>query len=63
MNKKAILRANDLLAVIVIVIGGLGFIFWGLGLSSVGNPTLRWIGAIIVGLIGLMITILARWLR
>ena len=29
MGKKGLLRPNDLLAIIVIVIGGLGFILWG----------------------------------
>lgn len=63
MEKKASIRPNDLLAIIVVVIGGLGFLLWGLGISTVGNPTLRWLGSIIVALIGLMIAILERWLK
>ena len=62
MNNKGI-RPNDLLAIIVIVIGGLGFLLWGLGISTLGNPTLRWLGAIIVALVGLIITFLERWLK
>ena len=49
MNKSASIRPNDLLAIIVVVFGGIGFILWGLGLSSIGNQTLRWLGSIIVG--------------
>ncbi len=63
MDKNGMMRPNDLLAIIVIVIGGLGFVLWGIGLSSIGNTTLRWIGSILVGLIGLIIVILERWLK
>jgi len=63
MSKKGVIRPNDLLAIIVIVIGGIGFILWGIGLSSLGNPTLRWLGSIIVGLVGLIIAILGKWLK
>lgn len=63
MNKRGILRPNDLLAIIVIVVGGVGFLLWGIGISSIGNPTLRWLGSILVGLIGLIIVILERWLK
>lgn len=63
MNKKGQLRPNDVLAIIVIVVGGVGFILWGLGLSTLGNATLRWLGSIIVGLVGLLIAILGRWLK
>ncbi|HLC97218.1 MAG TPA: hypothetical protein VJC21_00335 [Candidatus Nanoarchaeia archaeon] len=63
MNKSASIRPNDLLAIIVVVFGGIGFILWGLGLSSIGNQTLRWLGSIIVGLVGLLIAILGRWLQ
>ena len=63
MDEKGEIRPNDLLAIIVIVIGGLGFLLWGLGLSSLGNSTLRWLGSIIVGLVGLVIVVLERWLK
>ena len=63
MDHKGRILPNDFLAIIVIVIGGIGFLLWGLGLSSVGNPTLRWLGSIIVGLVGLIIAILERWLQ
>ncbi len=63
MNNTGLIRPNDLLAIIVIVVGGLGFLLWGIGLSSIGTPTLRWIGSILVGLIGLIIVILERWLK
>lgn len=63
MGKKGYLRPNDVLAIIVIVVGAIGFILWGLGLSTIGNTTLRWLGSIIVGLVGLIIAILERWLK
>ena len=64
MEKSGMLiRPNDLLAIIVIIIGGLGFIFWGIGISTIGNPTLRWLGAVIVALVGLIITFLEKWLK
>ncbi len=63
MDKEGSLRPNDLLAIIVIVVGSIGFLLWGLGLSSLGNPTLRWLGSILVGLVGLLIAILERWLQ
>ena len=63
MNETGSIRPNDLLAIIVIVMGGLGFLLWGIGLSSFGNVTLRWLGSILVGLIGLIVVILERWLK
>ena len=63
MNEQGSLQPKDLLAIIVIVMGGVGFLLWGLGLSSIGNPTLQWLGSIIVGLVGLMIAVLERWLK
>lgn len=62
VNKGA-LQPNDLLAIIVIVVGGVGFLLWGIGISSIGNPTLQWIGSIIVALVGLLIALLERWLK
>jgi len=55
--------SNDILAIIVILFGCLGFILWGVGLSSVGNLTLQWLGASIVALIGFIIALLSRWLK
>ncbi len=63
MDEKGLIRANDLLAIIVIIVGGLGFLLWGIGLSSIGNATLKWLGSILVGLIGLIIVILERLLK
>ena len=63
MDKEGYLRPNDILAIIVIVVGATGFILWGLGLSTIGNTTLRWLGSIIVGLVGLIVAILERWLK
>ena len=63
MDQQGNIVPSDLLAIIVIVVGGVGFLLWGLGLSSIGNPTLRWLGSIIVGLVGLLIAILGRWLK
>lgn len=62
VNKRA-LQPNDLLAIIVIVVGGVGFLLWGIGISSIGNPTLKWLGSIIVALVGLLIALLERWLK
>ncbi|MBI2151985.1 hypothetical protein HYU21_04625 [Candidatus Woesearchaeota archaeon] len=63
MDDIGAIRPNDLLAVIVVVVGSIGFVLWGIGLSSIGNATLRWIGSILVGLIGLIIVVLERWLK
>ena len=57
------LRPNDLLAIIVIVVGGLGFVLWGIGISSIGNITLQWLGGSIVALVGFILTFLSRWLK
>lgn len=63
MSKTGLIRPNDLLAIIVIVVGGLGFLLWGIGLSTIGNSTLRWLGGSIVALVGFIIVFLERWLR
>lgn len=63
MDTPGSIYPKDLLAIIVIVVGGIGFLLWGLGLSSLGNQTLKWLGSIIVGLVGLLIAILERWLK
>ena len=62
-NKKGAIYPNDLLAIIIIMFGCLGFILWGLGYSSLGNETLKWIGAWIVALISFLTALLSRWLR
>ncbi len=54
---------KDYLAILVIVFGALGFLLWGIGLSSLGNTTLRWLGASIVALVGFILALLSRWLR
>ena len=59
----SLLSSRDFLAIIVIVGGGIGFILWGLGLSTMGTPGLRWIGASIVALIAFIIAFLSRWLK
>lgn len=63
MEKKGQLRANDILAVIIIFFGSVGFILWGIGISSLGNTTLQWLGGSIVALIGFLATFLQRWLK
>ncbi len=63
MAKQSQLRANDILAIIIIIFGAVGFILWGIGISSVGNQTLQWLGGSIVALIGFLATFLTRWLR
>ncbi len=61
--KRGAVSPKDFLAIIVILIGCLGFIIWGIGLSSIGNSTLKWMGGWIVALVGLLITFLSRWLK
>lgn len=61
--KRGVLFPRDILALIVIVIGSTGFILWGIGLSTIGTATLRWIGATIVALVGFVIALLSRWLK
>lgn len=63
MDKEGTIYPKDLLAIIVIVFGSLGFLLWGLGISSLGNQAIRWIGGVIVALVGLLIAILERWLK
>ena len=62
-EKKSTLYPQDILALIVIVFGSMGFILWGLGYSSLGNETLKWLGAWIVALIAFLATVLSRWLK
>lgn len=62
-DQKGTIHPRDLFALIVILFGGLGFIIWGIGLSTVGNPMLQWIGASIVALIGFLVAFLSRWLQ
>lgn len=63
MAKQGQLRENDILAIVIIIFGAVGFILWGIGISSIGNPTLQWLGGSIVALVGFLATFLARWLR
>ena len=62
INKNGIIHPRDLLALIVVIFGALGFIVWGMGLSTIGNPTLQWVGASIVALVSLLVAFLSRWL-
>ena len=62
INKRGKIHPRDLLALIVVIFGALGFIIWGLGLSTLGNPTLQWVGASIVALISFLVAFLSRWL-
>jgi hypothetical protein len=62
MNKQAQLKANDLLAIIIIFFGSIGFVLWGIGISSIGNTTLQWLGGSIVALVGFLAAFLQRWL-
>lgn len=61
--KKGQLSANDILAMIIIFFGAVGFTLWGIGISSIGNPTLQWLGGSIVALVGFLATFLMRWLK
>ncbi len=62
ISKSGTIHPRDLLALIVVIFGALGFIIWGLGLSTLGNPTLQWVGASIVALISFLVAFLSRWL-
>lgn len=53
---------RDLLAIIVVIFGALGFFLWGIGLSTIGSRFLQWLGASIVALVGFLIAFLSRWL-
>ena len=63
MKKQGQLRANDILALIIIIFGAVGFTLWGIGISSIGNTTLQWLGGSIVAFVGFLATFLIRWLR
>ncbi|KHO48985.1 MAG: hypothetical protein QT01_C0009G0032 [archaeon GW2011_AR6] len=51
-----------LLALIVVLLGGIGSIFWGLGIA-LSNIQLLWIGRILVASIPFVVAILERFLR
>lgn len=57
------LRPRDLLAIIVIVVGCLGFLLLGIGISSIGNSTLIWLGGWTIALVGLIVSFLSKWLK
>lgn len=61
LDEKGTLVPRDFLAIIVIVVGALGFLILGVGLSSIGNSTLVWLGTSIVALVGFIATVLSRW--
>lgn len=64
--KKRGLKLRDKLGVTVAVIGSTGFIIWGLGISSLGNHTLRVIGGSLVGFAAIFAVFtyfLLRWLK
>ncbi len=63
MEKKAQLRANDILAIIIVAFGAIGFLLWGIGISSVGNTALQWLGGSIVAFVAFLATFLSRWLK
>lgn len=63
MKKSGAISPRDFLAIIVIILGCSGFIIWGIGLSSIGNSALRWVGGWMVALVGLLVAFLSRWLR
>jgi len=63
MNKKDQIKPRDILSIIIIVFGAIGFTLWGIGISSIGNLTLQWIGGSIVAFIGFLVVFLTRWLR
>jgi len=60
---KGIVRTNDLLAIIVIIFGASGIVLWGIGISSLGNPLLRWMGGVIIAFIGFIVALLSWWLK
>jgi len=62
MDKKGNLQPNELLAIIIVFVGSLGFGLWGVGVG-ITNPALIWIGEIVVGLVIVIATFLSRWLR
>jgi uncharacterized protein YqgC (DUF456 family) len=62
MVKRGMIRPNEFLAVIIIFIGSLGFILWGMG-YGLRSSLLIWLGEIIVGIIIVIATFLSRWLK
>ena len=60
---KGIIYPQDLLALIVILFGALGFFLWGLGIQFPANPTLQWLGGSIVALIAFLATFFMRWFK
>jgi len=46
---------------VVSIVGAIGFILWGIGLSTIGTSSLRWLGASIVALVSFLVAFLSRW--
>ena len=57
------LRPQDILAIVIAVVGSIGFIFWGIGLSTIGTSTLRWLGGSIVAFVAFLVAFLSRWFK
>lgn len=64
MSKKgAIQHPQDILAGVVIIFGGIGFLLWGLGIALPSNVTLQWLGGSVVALVAFLATFLSRWFK
>ncbi len=62
LDKKGQMDASKLLlAIIVLLLGGIGSIFWSLGIAM-ESGVLLWVGRVLVAAIPFMIALLERYL-
>jgi len=62
LSKKGATDLRVLLALIVIFLGGIGSIFWGLGIALT-NSSLLWIGRVLVASIPFIVALLERYIK
>ena len=62
MNKKGQLGTKFFLGIAVMLIGSIGSILWGLGLSD-NNPILLWSGRLLVASLPFIVVIFERFIE
>ncbi len=60
MSRKGTIAPRDFLATSIVVVGSLGFLLWGMGIST-HSEFLSWAGASIVAFVGFLVPFLSRW--
>lgn len=62
MTKKGTSNLRMLLALIVILIGTFGSVFWGVGIGF-SNNFLIWVGRLLLASIPFTVVIIERWIK